>query len=124
MEVESFYFDTYALYEIIVGNPAYRRYTSGVAVVTTKLNLMELYYGLLLSYGKQAANRHYDIFGEYIVELDDDTIKKAMEFKLANKHKNLSYVDCVGYTIARKRNIKFLTGDKEFKGLPSVEYVK
>ncbi len=124
MELESFYFDSYAIYEIIIANPAYKRYTTGVSVITTKLNLMELYYGLLLTHNKEIAEKYYDIFAEYAVEIDDAVIKQAMEFRFANKHKNLSYVDCIGYTIARRRNTKFLTGDKEFKDMIGVEYVK
>jgi len=124
MEVESFFFDTYALYEVIAGNPAYEKYASRVAVVTTRLNLMELYYGLLAGYGKKTADEHYKEFAEYAVEIGDEIVKNAMEFKLANKHKNLSYVDCIGYTLARQRSIKFLTGDREFKDMLGVEYVK
>jgi len=124
MEIESFFLDTYAMYEIITGNREYKRYTSGVALITTKLNLMELYYGLLNKYNKKVAETSYQAFNEYAIEIDDETIKKAMEFKLANKEKNLSYVDCIGYTIAQQRNIRFLTGDKEFKDMPEVEYVK
>lgn len=124
MEIESLFLDTYALYEIIAGNKAYKKYTSGVALITTKLNLMELYYGLLINHNKKIAEKSYQAFREYVIEIDDETIKKAMEFKLANKEKNLSYVDCVGYTIANQRNINFLTGDKEFKDMEGVEYVK
>lgn len=124
MEIESFYLDTYAMYEIIKGNPGYKKFTTEVSTITTKLNLMELYYGLLLNHGRKTAEKYYDIFKEYVVEVDDTTIKQAMEFKLANKNKNLSYVDCIGYTIARRRNIKFLTGDKEFEYMEEVEYVK
>lgn len=124
MEVETFFYDTYALYEIIAGNPAYERYTHGVAALTTKLNLMELYYGLLSKYDKKTAERYYREFQPYVVDADDETIKKAMEFKLANKDKNLSYTDAVGYAIAQQRKIKFLTGDLQFKNLPGVEYVK
>ncbi len=124
MEIESFYFDTYALYEIVAGNPAYRRYIQGVSIIITKLNLMELYYGLLLTHSKEMAEKYYDTFVEYAIEIDDPVIKQAMEFRFANKYKNLSYVDCIGYTIATQRNIKFLTGDKEFKDMPGVEYVK
>jgi len=32
-----------------------------------------------------------------------------------NKNKKLSYVDCIGYIMAKSRNIRFLTGDEQFK---------
>ena len=124
MEIKEYFFDTYALYEVIKGNNDYKRFTSGCAIITTRLNLMELYYGLLLKHGENTAERYYDVFKEYVVDIDDDTIKQAMQLKKQHKEKNLSYVDCIGYTISIKRNIKFLTGDKEFKNLPNVEYIK
>ncbi len=124
MEIKGYFFDTYALYEIAKGNKDYKRFKSGIAVITTPLNLMELYYGLLLRHDEKTAEKYYNAFKEYVVEITDDTIKQAMKLKKQHKEKNLSYVDCIGYTISLQRNIKFLTGDKEFKNLPNVEYVK
>ena len=124
MEIKTFFFDTYALYEIIEGNKNYRSYIKNVAIVTTKLNLMELYYGLLVNYNEKTANDLYDKFLSYYTSIDDNSIKKAMIFRALNKKKDLSYIDCVGYIISKQRNIKFLTGDKEFEGIENVEFVK
>ena len=124
MEVRTFFFDTYALYEIIEGNKNYRSYIKNVAIVTTKLNLMELYYGLLVNYNEKTANDLYDKFLSYYTSIDDNSIKKAMIFRALNKKKDLSYIDCVGYIISKQRNIKFLTGDKEFEDMENVEFVK
>jgi predicted nucleic acid-binding protein len=124
MGVDSFFFDTYALHEIILGNASYRRYEVDITFVTSRLNLMELYYGLLRKYGKKVAGEYYDAFIPHVIEIDDDTIKAAMEFRLANKDKKMSYVDCVGYVSSRSNGLLFLTGDKAFKGLTGVEYVK
>lgn len=124
MDVENYFFDTYALYEIIGGNPNYQRFTSKVGIITTKLNLMEFYYGLLKEHNRQEADRYYNLFVEYAVDIDDETIKQAMVFKLLNKNKKLSYVDCLGYILAKKRGVKFLTGDEEFEEMENVEFVK
>ncbi len=124
MEIKTYFFDSYAFYEIINGNPAYRGFIENIGILTTKLNLMELYYGLLLKYNKNTANKYYDGLVKYCVELNDETIKHACLFKLINKKKSLSYVDCIGYIIAKQRNIKFLTGDKQFENLENVEFVK
>ena len=124
MEVDTYFFDPYAFYEIIKGNTDYKKYSSGIAIVTTKLNLMELYYGLLLKFNKNTADKYYDELLKYSVDIDDETIKQAMIFRVLHKLKNLSYVDCVGYIMAKQRNIKFLTGDKEFKNLGNVEFIK
>ncbi|MBU2099812.1 PIN domain-containing protein [Candidatus Micrarchaeota archaeon] len=124
MELNTFFFDTYAFYEIIKGNSNYRPYSKGIAIITTKLNLMELYYGLLSNYGIETAEKHFQRFSKFCVEFTDENIKNAMQFKAKNKEKKLSYIDCIGYIIAIEKNIPFLTGDKQFKLLGNVEFVK
>ncbi len=124
MGITSFFFDTYAFYELITGNKAYIPYRQEIKIVTTKLNLMELYYGLLLKQGKAIAEQYYNLFLPFTVEIEDISIKEACEYKAAVKQKKLSYIDCVGYMIAQKMNIKFLTGDRQFEGLANVEFVK
>jgi len=89
-----------------------------------RLNLMELYYGLLLRGLKKEAEMWYTTLLEYTVEIPDSMIKAAMEFRLQNKNLNLSYVDCIGYIISLGKNIKFLTGDRQFKNMSNVEFVK
>ncbi|MEK6917980.1 MAG: PIN domain-containing protein [Nanoarchaeota archaeon] len=122
-ELKKFFFDTYALFEIIHENKNYIPYLK-VGVMTTKLNLMELHYRLLSLYGKEIADTAFKRFLPFSVEFLDDDIKEANQFKLINKKKKLSYVDCLGYIISRKRNVKFLTGDIQFKDVENVEFVK
>ena len=122
--IKTCFFDTYAFYELIEGNDNYRNFTKGIAIVTTKLNLMELHYGLLIKYGKEVADAYYDGLVKFAVEISDIVIKKANEFRASLKKRGLSYVDCIGYMIAESRNIRFLTGDKAFVDLHNVEFVK
>lgn len=124
MGITTYFFDTYSFHEIIDGNPKYASFIVNIGIVTTKLNLMELYYGLLRRLGKSAAEKSYDNLVKYTIELDDDTIKQAMEFRMLQKNKKFSYIDCIGYVLAEKNNIKFLTGDEAFRGLSNVEFVK
>ncbi len=123
-EVKTFLFDSYAFFEIIYGNPNYEKYTKDIAIITTKLNLMELHYGLLLTLGKEKADYYYDLYAKYTIDIDDDIFKLANEFKKVMKTRNLSYADCIGYVLAKHRNILFLTGDKQFKDLDNVGFVK
>src|SRR3989338_11077382 len=116
---KAFFFDTYALFEIAKGNENYLEYSSDTGIVTTKLNLMELYYGLLVNFGKSVADQYYERYKEFCIEASDDVIKSAMQFRVQNKKKNLSYVDCIGYSLAAEAKIKFLTGDKEFENMPN-----
>ena len=122
--IKNFFFDTYAFIEIIKENEDYKGYNKGVGIVTTILNLIELHYALLRIVGKEEADKHFDRLLQFVIEISGEVIKEANEFKLLNKKRKLSYVDCIGYITARKMNIKFLTGDNQFKGLDSVEFVK
>lgn len=124
MEIKTFFFDTYALYEIAIGNKNYNPYTKNVAVVTTRLNLMELFYGLLTKYNKNIADKSYDYFLKYCINISDGIIKNAALFRAANAKKGLSYVDCIGYILAMELNIKFLTGDDAFRNMSNVEFIK
>ena len=121
---KKFFFDTYALYEIIVGNENYREYIKDIVVITTKLNLMELHYALLSKYGAKEADSFYDFLSKYAIDVSDDVIKVSNKWRAANKKKKYSYVDSIGYTLSRVMNAKFLTGDSQFRDVENVEYVK
>ena len=120
-----YFFDTYALFEIFFGNQNYLKYLDS-EVVTTRLNLMEIYFHLLRDYGEATAEKYYDETIGYSIEFTDKDIKEAMKFrlKMKKKKKALSYVDALGYTIANRMKIGFLTGDNAFEDVPNVEYVK
>ena len=120
----SFFFDTYAFYEIIVGNPKYIDFTKNVKIATTQLNLMELYYHLLDLYDKKHAMELFNRYKEFVVPISNSTIIEAMDFRKQHYKKNLSYVDCIGYTISREMNVLFLTGDRQFEDIPNVKFVK
>lgn len=122
--MEGYFFDTYAFFEIIKGNLNYEGYSKGVSLITTKLNLMELYYWLLMRKGKETAEKYYQEFLPFCVGIDDEEIKKACEFRLEYKNKDLSYIDCIGYILSKLNGVKFLTGDKQFEDLNNVEFVK
>lgn len=124
-EVKSYFFDSYALYELIIyDNDNYKIYGEDVTIVTTKMNLMEFHYGLLLKYGKELADKYFAELSQFCVDIEDNIIILANEFRVSMKKRKLSYIDCLGYAIAQARNIKFLTGDQGFKDLENVEYVK
>ncbi|MBI2137298.1 PIN domain-containing protein [Candidatus Woesearchaeota archaeon] len=121
--MELYFLDTYALYELFVGNAGYKRFEKGVAVITTRLNLMEFYYTLLRT-GVENPDLYYERLLNVIIEVSDKNIKDAMRFRLRNKLKNLSYVDAIGYIIALDKNAGFVTGDVQFKDVEGVVFVK
>ena len=124
MGMREYFLDTYALVEIIRGNPSYSPYASGISLATTNLNLMELYYHILLESGYSNANHYFEKFKKHCIMVTDDIVKDAARFRFLNKKKNLSYIDCIGYVMAQKNNVPFLTGDRQFKELPGVEFVQ
>lgn len=120
---EIYFFDSYALFEIIKGNKNYANYTNA-NLVLSKLNIFELYYGLLKENDEKTALLMLNKYYNFIIDFDKDIIEKAAKFRSLYKKSKFSMADCIGYTIAKKLGVKFLTGDKEFEGMPSVEFVK
>ncbi|MFH1276481.1 MAG: PIN domain-containing protein [Candidatus Woesearchaeota archaeon] len=118
-----FFADTYALIEIIKGNLNYKVYLD-FDLVTTKFNLIELYYHCLNHHSVEDADKYLNIYSPFALPIVDSAIKLGMEFKLKYKKEKLSYVDCVGYAMASVLGIKFLTGDRQFATKENVEFVK
>ncbi len=121
--VETYFFDTYALIEVIEGSKNYARYVD-CECKTSLLNLIEVYYYGLRDLGAERAKYHFGRLESNALEIAEEDVFKAMEFKLANKNKGLSYTDCVGYAMAKNRGVRFLTGDEQFRSMPNVEFVK
>lgn len=123
MNTKAFFCDAYALIEIIGGNPNYKSYTKFI-LFTSDFNLMEIYYHFLKDYDKKVAERHFNDWAEFSIEIPRSIIKKGMEIKLANKKDKLSYIDCIGYAFALESGTSFLTGDSKFKNKTGVEFIK
>ena len=121
----TYFFDTYALIEIIKGNPDYKEYEKE-DIITTRLNLMELYYSLLRLFNEQIAEHYFSFFLPSCVPVENRIIKIAMKFRLEQRKKRnlISYIDCIGYFVALQNNVRILTGEKHFLGLKNVEFVE
>lgn len=118
-----FFFDTYALVELINKNKNYEKY-GDFKLITTILNIAELYYHLLSKYGRKTADYWIREISFDIVEFSEREGIEAMRYRFYRKKSDISFVDCLGYVISIKNNLKFLTGDKEFEKEPNVEFVK
>lgn len=123
IEKQVYFADTYALIELVGGNPNYQGYTQHI-LITTIFNLVELYYSFLKDYGPEIAQRYFKAYKKNIISISDQSIEVGMLFKLQHKKEKLSYIDCLGYTLALEMNIKFLTGDEKFEHKDKVEYVR
>ena len=119
--------DTYALIELLKGNPNYENY-SQADLVSTEFNILELTYALFRDFGRDEAAKVVKLIRDKIKILptEDSDYLDASEFrKSANKTgKKLSLIDALGYSSSKKLGIKFLTGDREFIEMENVEYIK
>jgi len=122
-QVVEYFFDTYALIEIVKGNPAYARYSEAKGH-TAIFNLYEFYAYALKGNGEQLAKQKFDIFKGMLTEIEDKHIFAAAAFKLKGKGTHFSYTDALGYAIAEAEGLIFVTGDNEFRNLPNVQFVR
>lgn len=120
----AFYFDTYALVEITLGAEKYLKFREGVGILTNKLNLMELAYFMLRIKHEDKIDAVLRVYLRYNVEPSFNAMIEAVKMKFLHRKQKLSYIDCLGYMIARENNIKFLTGDEKFRNMDNVEFVK
>ncbi|MEK6908441.1 MAG: PIN domain-containing protein [Nanoarchaeota archaeon] len=121
-EIE-YFFDTYAIIEILNSNPNYKKYVDKPAVITI-FNLAEIYYFCLDNFDEDELEEIYSKYKDAVVDIEDETLKKAIKFRKEHKKKDISYTDAIGYIYAKEHGMKFLTGDKAFEGMAGVEYVK
>lgn len=122
MEVK-YFFDSYAVIELLKANPQYIKY-GDFSVVFTYFNLVEVTYAVLRDAGEEKAKEIYRKFEDCVEEIDEETVMEALKVKQKYNKRDLSYADCIGYAVAKRKKILFLTGDSDFKDLENVEFVK
>jgi len=119
--------DTYALIELLKGNPNYENY-SQADLIATEFNILELTYALFRDFGRDEAAKVVKLIRDKIdiLPTEDSDYLDASEFRKSNNKtgKKLSLIDALGYSCSRKLGIKFLTGDREFIEMENVEYIK
>lgn len=118
-----YFFDTYALYELIKENKNYKRYLN-TGIVISQLNLFELYF-IFLKEGKQdLAEIFFTKYASFVEHFDEIVIKNAALLKLKLNKRDVSMTDCIGYCFAQQLGIPFLTGDSAFEHMAHVAFVK
>lgn len=110
------FYDTNVLYGLATGEPRYGAY-DGKPFRTSDANLFEL-RSLILRRGLQVEVTPFLGASESVTRAD---FLVAAEFQ--NRHR-LSAIDGIGYAVARRLGIPFVTADrKHFRGLAGVELV-
>ncbi|MEB3773170.1 MAG: PIN domain-containing protein [Desulfurococcales archaeon] len=117
-----YYAGTYALIEILKGNPSYRKYSD---IVTGYNSLLEVSYVLVRDLGVEKAREVIDAIARKIPVLTPtvEDYVKAGEI-LVGYDRELSPTDAMGYAMALNRGLKYLTGDSVFRDLDNVEWVE
>ena len=122
--MNNYFFDTYALIEIYKSNPKYEKYQKEIGMIINKLNLLEYTY-FLMREGKQSEMKEiFEKLSRFNVDYDNELLVEAAKMKLKFLKERLSFIDCIGYLLAKKHSAKFLTGDEKFKHKENVEFVK
>ena len=119
----SFFHDSYAIIELMEGNPSYKPYQD-FKIITSILNIGEVYAILLRNEGKNKADEWFRNFNFSLLEILPEDIVNATYFRYINRKKDISITDALGYALSLKHKLKFLTGDKQFENMPNVEFVK
>ncbi len=121
-----FFLDSYAMLEIARVNPKYRSFI-GESVITSRSNLLEVYCILLEHEEEALAKMVLEILGPIAADLPLELIPKVAYFRRRRRGatgRRFSYVDALGYVIARENAFTFLTGAHEFEGFPEVRFVR
>ncbi|MBS3089224.1 PIN domain-containing protein [Candidatus Pacearchaeota archaeon] len=115
--------DTYALVEIAKGNPIFTAYFNSPFIITD-LTLAEFYSVLLREEDERVADYWFKKLERYSLQVTKEVLIEAIKFRYEHKKQDVSFFDAVGYVFSVKNGYHFVTGDKEFEGMPSVEFKK
>ncbi|HVL48138.1 MAG TPA: PIN domain-containing protein [Candidatus Thermoplasmatota archaeon] len=115
------FLDTYAIVEILNGNPDYRGVLEDAA--TSLYHLYELHVQLARLRDEATANAVYRDLRSLAVEATDADVLAASRFKRAHPKAGFSYADALGYAMARERDVPFVTGDKAFRKIDGVAFI-
>jgi len=117
METSKTYFlDSYALIEIIKENKNFKKFEE-TTNFTGFANLLEVHCKIIREFNEKKADEIIDKMKSIVVNID-------IKDRVKNSKRKFSYIDCLGYSMALNRNLKFVTGDNQFKGVENVEFVK
>lgn len=120
--IQRIFFDTYAFFEILKGNENYKKYDE-FSIVTSKLNIFELFFNILRNVNESEAEKVFDKYYPFAIDFNGEVIKEAARLKMLLNKRDVSMTDCIGYCLAKQLGIKFLTGDDAFEKLDNVEFV-
>lgn len=116
-----FFFDSYALLRVYRGDPGLARYAD-VAIRTDHGSVYEFTREVLINGNAAKARAALAELSsaERLTPTDEDMLEAA---KLKQRTARISNQDALGYCIAQREELLFLTGDTAFRRMPGVEYI-
>lgn len=118
---EKYFFDAYALLRVRAGHPAFERFSTE-PVITDRGHLYEFARVMLDRAPAREVRASLRALRANVVEPNDDDLVEAA--KLKRGHARMSAQDALGYVLARREGLRFLTGDTAFQKMAGVEFVK
>ncbi len=121
---DEYFYDTCILIEILLNNKNFQKYKDK-SVLITNLNIMEyLYYLIKNSTEENKINSVINELKDSVIDYDYELMIEAAKMKYKCRNEKLSFADCIGYLLARKKRCKFLTCDSKFKNKKNVEFIE
>ncbi|KKK80746.1 hypothetical protein LCGC14_2820430, partial [marine sediment metagenome] len=84
-----YFYDTYALIEILRGNPKYKKFED-YKIYTSIMNFYEFYYSVLKEFTEKTAKDWRKQLDLIFIEIREEDIVEASEFRLKNIKEKLS----------------------------------
>ncbi|MBI4415352.1 MAG: hypothetical protein HY557_00025 [Euryarchaeota archaeon] len=87
---------------------------------------METYWALLRDgISEEEATRIVESFESLLLDFSFPDIRAALALRLRwhRRGTRISYVDAIGYHLARSHGLRFLTGDPAFRGATGVTFL-
>ena len=119
--MSGYFFDAYALLRWHAGSASYQRFARE-PIVTERGHLFEFARAVFKTEGAKAVVPA--LAGLRANELHPTSADFVEAMKLKVRQPRLSNADALGYVLARREGLRFLTGDTGFKKLAGVEYVE
>ncbi len=118
--------DSYGLVALLAGERRYARIFQSEDVVTSAMNVLEVYATLLRKVPPSEARAvAIGLLGS-VIEVPTEVAFSAAEFRqrMRARRRDCSYIDAWGYAAARHFSIPFLTGDSAFEGIDGVRFLR
>ncbi len=119
----NYFFDTYGIIELIKENHNYQKFKE-TPIITSALNIAETHFYFTEFFNINEADKILNELNLSLVEASKEIAIEASKFRFKNKKLRMSYADCMGYNLAQKNNLIFVTGDDAFKDFEGVEFIK